>query len=112
LPELHAAYETFAAAFKKRVEEGALAEAPHRLDRRAMPATTPAAVHAAGRPPEEPPDTAPGPDGQAGRHLIRSREFKAATDEDGSHESGSLERGTPSERPRSADERAWRPGRS
>jgi hypothetical protein len=55
LPELHAAYETFAAAFKKRVEEGALAEAPHRLDRRAMPATTPAAVHAAGRPPEEPP---------------------------------------------------------
>jgi integrase len=41
------------------------------------------------------PDPAPGPDGQAGRHLIRSREFKAATDEDGNHESGGLEREVP-----------------
>ncbi len=36
-----------------------------------------------------------GPDGLAGRHLIRSREFKAATDEDGNHESGGLEREVP-----------------
>jgi integrase len=41
------------------------------------------------------PDPAPGPDGQPGRHLIYSREFKAATDEDGNHESGGLEREVP-----------------
>jgi integrase len=41
------------------------------------------------------PGPAPGPGGQAGRHLIRSREFKAATDEDGNHESGGLEREVP-----------------
>ncbi len=41
------------------------------------------------------PDPAPGPDGQAGRHLIRGLEFKTATDDDGNHRSGGAEREAP-----------------
>ena len=41
------------------------------------------------------PDPLPGPDGQAGRHLIRGFEFKTATDEDGNHASGGAEREVP-----------------
>ena len=41
------------------------------------------------------PDPAPGPDGRAGRHLIRGLEFKTATDEDGNHQSGGAEREVP-----------------
>ncbi len=41
------------------------------------------------------PDPAPGPDGQAGRHLIRGLEFKTATDEDGNHRSSGAEREVP-----------------
>jgi integrase len=41
--------------------------------------------------------TAPdkGPDGRAGRHMIRGHEFKGATDEDGNHQSGGVEREVP-----------------
>ena len=39
------------------------------------------------------PDPVPGPDGQPGRHLIRGREYKTATDENGNHQSGGAERG-------------------
>jgi hypothetical protein len=41
------------------------------------------------------PDPAPGPDGQAGRHLIRGLEFKTATGDDGNHRSGGAEREAP-----------------
>jgi hypothetical protein len=41
------------------------------------------------------PDPAPGPDGQAGRHLIRGLEFKTATDDDGNRLSGDAEREAP-----------------
>jgi len=41
------------------------------------------------------PDPAPGPDGQAGWHLIRGLEFKTATDDDGNHRSGGTEREAP-----------------
>jgi len=41
------------------------------------------------------PDPVPGPDGQAGRHLIRGLEFKTATDEDGNHDHGGAEREVP-----------------
>ena len=40
-------------------------------------------------------DPVPGPDGQPGRHLIRGREFKTATDEYGNHQSGGAEREAP-----------------
>ena len=41
------------------------------------------------------PDPVPGPDGQAGRHLIRGLEFKTATDEHGNHRSAGTERTVP-----------------
>ncbi len=41
------------------------------------------------------PDPAPGPDGQARRHLIRGYEFKTATDEDGNHAPAGVEREVP-----------------
>jgi integrase len=41
------------------------------------------------------PDPVPGPDGRTGGHLIRGREFKTATDEDGNHLSGGAEREVP-----------------
>jgi hypothetical protein len=41
------------------------------------------------------PDPAPGPDGRPGRHLIRSREFKGAVDDDGNHLSAGTEREAP-----------------
>jgi len=41
------------------------------------------------------PDPAIGPDGQAGRHLIRGLEFKTAVDEDGNHLSDGTEREVP-----------------
>jgi hypothetical protein len=41
------------------------------------------------------PDPVPGPDGQAGRHLIRGLEFKTATDEHGNHRSAGAERTVP-----------------
>ncbi|TVZ06299.1 integrase [Trebonia kvetii] len=41
------------------------------------------------------PDTAAGPDGQPGRHLIRGHEFKTATDDDGNHQSSGAEREVP-----------------
>jgi integrase len=41
------------------------------------------------------PDPVPGPDGQPGRHLIRGREYKTATDENGNHQSGGAEREAP-----------------
>jgi hypothetical protein len=41
------------------------------------------------------PDPVPGPDGRTGRHLIRGREFKTATDEDGNHLSGGAGREVP-----------------
>jgi hypothetical protein len=37
----------------------------------------------------------PDADGKAGRHLIRSREYKAATDEHGNHQSAGIERDVP-----------------
>lgn len=40
-------------------------------------------------------DPVPRPDGQPGRHLIRSCEFKTATDEHGNHRSGGAERAVP-----------------
>jgi hypothetical protein len=41
------------------------------------------------------PDPVPGPDGRAGRHLIRGHEYKTATDEHGNHWSGGAEREAP-----------------
>ena len=41
------------------------------------------------------PDPVPGPDGQAGRHLIRGLEFKTANDEDGNRRSSGAEREVP-----------------
>jgi hypothetical protein len=41
------------------------------------------------------PDPLPGPDGQAGRHLIRGYKFKTAIDEDGNHAPGGAEREVP-----------------
>ena len=41
------------------------------------------------------PDPGPGPDGRPGRHLIRGREFKTATDEYGNHLSAGAERDVP-----------------
>jgi len=41
------------------------------------------------------PDPVPGPDGRAGRHLIRGHEFKTAADEHGNHQSGGTEREVP-----------------
>lgn len=41
------------------------------------------------------PDPEPGPDGKVGRHLIRSQEYKTATDEFGNHQSAGVEREVP-----------------
>jgi hypothetical protein len=41
------------------------------------------------------PDPEPDADGKAGRHPIRSREYKAATDEHGNHQSAGIERDVP-----------------
>ena len=41
------------------------------------------------------PDPVPGPDGRAGRHLIRGLEYKTATDEHGNYQSGGAEREVP-----------------
>jgi hypothetical protein len=41
------------------------------------------------------PDPVSRPDGRAGRHLIRGREYKTATDENGNHQSGGIDREVP-----------------
>ena len=41
------------------------------------------------------PDPVPGPDGSRGRHLIRGREYKTATDEHGNHQAAGVERDVP-----------------
>jgi integrase len=41
------------------------------------------------------PAPAPGTDGRTGRHLIRGREYKTATDEHGNHQSSGIERDVP-----------------
>ena len=45
--------------------------------------------------PDAAPTPHPAPTGRPGRHLIRSREFKTATDEHGNHQSGGVEREVP-----------------